>query len=216
MRIPRANLLNQFADVTEAGDYESSIENANKRFFTMLGTLVQGRVCVGGAGINAAKVALTIATRYRRTPPPVRGRGPRPEQLILDYGMHQRRLFPLIARTYALHFAQEYVAGALHDVFMGVTGDEQSRRKLESSAAGPKALGTWHADRTIQECREACGGAGYLSENRFTALKARPTRRLSPATYEGDNHVLLQLVGMGLPTDYSSESRTWTSSRWSG
>ena len=78
VRIPRANLLNQFADVTEAGDYESSIENPNKRFFTMLGTLVQGRVCVGGAGINAAKVALTIATRYGVRPAPVRGRRPRP------------------------------------------------------------------------------------------------------------------------------------------
>ena len=124
------------------------------------------------------------------------------EQLILDYGMHQRRLFPLIARTYALHFAQEYVAGALHDVFSGVTEDEQSRRKLESRAAGTKALGTWHATRTIQECREACGGAGYLSENRFAALKADTDVF---TTFEGDNHVLLQLVAKGLLTDYSSE-----------
>ena len=65
VRVPRTGLLNQFAEVTpRAGDYVSPIENPNKRFFTMLGTLVQGRVCVGGAGINAAKVALTIATSY--------------------------------------------------------------------------------------------------------------------------------------------------------
>ncbi|WP_107704457.1 acyl-CoA dehydrogenase family protein [Nocardioides allogilvus] len=202
VRIPRTSLLNQFADVTEAGDYVSPIENPNKRFFTMLGTLVQGRVCVGGAGINAAKVALTIATRYGARRRQFEASDPDTEQLILDYGMHQRRLFPLIARTYALHFAQEYVAGALHDVFMGVTGDEQSRRKLESRAAGTKALGTWHATRTIQECREACGGAGYLSQNRFTALKADTDVF---TTFEGDNHVLLQLVAKGLLTDYSSE-----------
>jgi acyl-CoA oxidase len=202
VRIPRANLLNQFADVTEAGDYESSIENPDKRFFTMLGTLVQGRVCVGGAGINAAKVALTIATRYAARRRQFEATDPDEEQLILDYGMHQRRLFPLIARTYALHFAQEYVAGALHDVFSGVTSDEQSRRKLESRAAGTKALGTWHATRTIQECREACGGAGYLSQNRFAALKADTDVF---TTFEGDNHVLLQLVAKGLLTDYSSE-----------
>ncbi|MEO5664229.1 MAG: acyl-CoA dehydrogenase [Nocardioides sp.] len=202
VRIPRANLLNQFADVTETGDYESSIENPNKRFFTMLGTLVQGRVCVGGAGINASKVALTIATRYAAHRRQFEAADPDQEQLLLDYGMHQRRLFPLIARTYALHFAQEYVAGALHDVFMGVTDDEQSRRKLESRAAGLKALGTWHATRTIQECREACGGAGYLSQNRFDALKADTDVF---TTFEGDNHVLLQLVAKGLLTDYSSE-----------
>jgi len=202
VRIPRTNLLNQFADVTAAGDYESSIDNPDKRFFTMLGTLVQGRVCVGGAGINAAKVALAIATRYAARRRQFVATDPDEEQLILDYGMHQRRLFPLIARTYALHFAQEYVAGALHDVFSGVTGDEQSRRKLESRAAGTKALGTWHATRTIQECREACGGAGYLSQNRFAALKADTDVF---TTFEGDNHVLLQLVAKGLLTDYSSE-----------
>ena len=64
VRVPREALLNRFADVAEDGTYSSAIENPNRRFFTMLGTLVQGRVCVGGAGINAAKVALAIAVRY--------------------------------------------------------------------------------------------------------------------------------------------------------
>ena len=84
----------------------------------------------------------------------------------------------------------------------GVTDDEQTRRELESRAAGTKALGTWHATRTIQECREACGGAGYLAVNRFTALKADTDVF---TTFEGDNHVLLQLVAKGLLTDYASE-----------
>ena len=124
------------------------------------------------------------------------------EQLLLDYGMHQRRLLPLLAGTYALHFAQEELSSQLHDVLSGVTDDEQTRRELESRAAGTKALGTWHATRTIQECREACGGAGYLAENRFAALKADTDVF---TTFEGDNHVLLQLVAKGLLTDYASE-----------
>jgi acyl-CoA oxidase len=116
--------------------------------------------------------------------------------------MHQRRLFPLLARTYAMHFAQEVVATQLHDVFSGTLSDEKTRRELESRAAGTKALGTWHATRTIQECREACGGAGYLSINRFTALKADTDVF---TTFEGDNTVLLQLVAKGLLTDYASD-----------
>ncbi|WP_082623994.1 acyl-CoA dehydrogenase family protein [Nocardioides sp. Soil805] len=207
VRIPRANLLDQFASVSEDGVYSSPIENPNRRFFTMLGTLVQGRVCVGGAGINASKVALTIAVRYAVRRRQFEASNPPVEDLILDYGMHQRRLFPLLARTYALHFAQESVAQQLHDVFSGPppTGGEegeQNRRRLESEAAGLKALGTWHATRTIQECREACGGAGYLSANRFDALRADTDVF---TTFEGDNHVLLQLVAKGLLTDYSSE-----------
>ena len=80
--------------------------------------------------------------------------------------------------------------------------DEHVRRELESRAAGTKVLGTWHATRTIQECREACGGAGYLSVNRFDALKADTDVF---TTFEGDNHVLLQLVAKGLLTDYASD-----------
>ncbi|WP_243059999.1 acyl-CoA dehydrogenase [Nocardioides sp. SR21] len=202
VRVPRTALLNRFADVTPEGVYESAIDNPNRRFFTMLGTLVQGRVCVGGAGINASKVALAIATKYAVRRRQFEATSDEQEELLLDYGMHQRRLLPLIARTYALHFAQEVVALQLHDVFSGHTDDEHTRRELESRAAGTKALGTWHATRTIQECREACGGAGYLSINRFAALKADTDVF---TTFEGDNHVLLQLVAKGLLTDYASE-----------
>ena len=206
VRVPRTALLNRFADVTPAGVYESEIDNPNRRFFTMLGTLVQGRVCVGGAGINAAKVALAIAVKYALRRRQFEASSDEQEELLLDYGMHQRRLLPLLARTYALHFAQEVVASQLHDVFSAdpSAGEdaEQARRELESRAAGTKALGTWHGTRTIQECREACGGAGYLAVNRFAALKADTDVF---TTFEGDNHVLLQLVAKGLLTDYSSD-----------
>jgi acyl-CoA oxidase len=201
VRIPRDNLLNRYADVSETGVYESPIDNPDRRFFTMLGTLVQGRVCVGGAAINASKVALAIAVRYgleRRQ----FGNPGGPEELLLDYGLHQRRLFLPLARTYALHFAQEVLAGQLHAVFSATEEvDEHTRRALESRAAGTKALGTWHASDTIQVCREACGGAGYLSANRFDALRADTDVF---TTFEGDNHILLQLVAKGLLTDYSS------------
>jgi acyl-CoA oxidase len=76
---------------------------------------------------------------------------------------------------------------------------ELARRALESRAAGTKALGTWHASRTIQECREACGGAGYLSVNRFDALRADTDVF---TTFEGDNTILMQLVAKGLLTDF--------------
>jgi len=207
VRVPRANLLNRYAEVTEDGEYVSPIENRDRRFFTMLGTLVQGRVCVGGGGINAAKVALAIAVKYalmRRQFGDPKAAGQEPEEeLILDYGMHQRRLFPRIARTYAMHFAQEVLALELHEVLSAdpETVGERRRRALESRAAGTKALGTWLATDVIQECREACGGAGYLSANRFAALKADTDVF---TTFEGDNHVLLQLVAKGLLTDYSS------------
>jgi acyl-CoA oxidase len=205
VRIPRGNLLDRFADITDDGHYRSPIDNPDKRFFTMLGTLVQGRVCVSGAGINAAKVALALAVRYAVRRRQFNATSEDHEELLLDYGLHQRRLFPLLAENYAMHFAQERLALDTHAVFSVATAedeDEQARRELESRAAGTKALGTWHATRTIQECREACGGAGYLAVNRFAALKADTDVF---TTFEGDNHVLLQLVAKGLLTDYASD-----------
>nr|WSX53867.1 acyl-CoA dehydrogenase family protein [Streptomyces sp. NBC_00974] len=202
VRVPREALLNRFADVTPEGVYESPIDNPHRRFFTMLGTLVQGRVSVAGAGINVAKVALAVATKYAERRRQFEAAPDTGEQVLLDYGLHQRRLLPLIARTYALHFAQDVVRTQLHEVFSGIEDDTQARRRLESRAAGIKALGTWHATNVVQECREACGGAGYLAVNRFAALKSDSDVF---TTFEGDNHVLLQLVAKGLLTDHASE-----------
>ena len=204
VRVPRTGLLDRYAVVTDDGRYFSDIENPDRRFFTMLGTLVQGRVCVGGAGINAAKVALAIAVEYAHHRRQFGNPGSGQEEVLLDYGMHQRRLFPLLARSYALHFAQERLATDLHEVFsLGRDVEdgaaELARRALESRAAGTKAMGTWHASRTIQECREACGGAGYLSVNRFDALRADTDVF---TTFEGDNTILMQLVAKGLLTDF--------------
>ncbi|MYT23381.1 acyl-CoA oxidase, partial [Streptomyces sp. SID7760] len=109
VRVPREALLNRFADVSPEGVYESSIDNPHRRFFTMLGTLVQGRVSVGGAGISVAKVALAVATKYAVRRRQFSAASDAEEQVLLDYGLHQRRLLPLIARTYALHFAQDVV-----------------------------------------------------------------------------------------------------------
>ena len=209
VRVPRENLLNRYGDVDPDGSYRSPIENDNRRFFTMLGTLVQGRVSVGGAGLGASKVALTIAIRYahrrRQFGPPREDT----EALLMEYRAHQRRLLPLLARTYALHFALEDLVARLHDVFSRQNeGAEAERRELETIAAGVKALNTWHATDTIQTCREACGGAGYLSVNRFAALKADTDVF---TTFEGDNTVLLQLVAKGLLTEFRDEFRDMNS-----
>jgi acyl-CoA oxidase len=201
VRVPREALLDRYAQVSEAGDYTSPIENPTKRFFTMLGTLVQGRVSVCGAGIGATKVAQTIAVRHaleRRQFGPPEG----DEAVLMDYRVHQRRLLPALATTYALHFAQDRLRSELHDVFTAEQPDDRQRRQLETLAAGVKAVATWHATATIQECREACGGAGYLRANRFAALKADSDVF---TTFEGDNTVLLQLAAKNLLTGYRDQ-----------
>ena len=117
----------------------------------------------------------------------------------MDYRTHQRRLLPALATTYALSFAQQRLVDELHEVFTTDEPSDRSRRELETLAAGVKAVATWHASATIQSCREACGGAGYLRSSRFAALKADTDVF---TTFEGDNTVLLQLAAKNLLTDY--------------
>jgi acyl-CoA oxidase len=202
VRVPRSALLDRFAEVGADGRYSSSIENPNKRFFAMLGTLIQGRVSVSGAALSAAKSALTTAIRYslarRQFTPP----GGTEETILLDYLTHQRRLVVPLATTYALHFAQEQLVAELHRAFTSDDYPDRDRRVLESTAAGLKATTTWHAVAAIQACREACGGAGYLAENRFGSLRADTDVF---TTFEGDNTVLLLLVAKSLLTDYKDE-----------
>ncbi|MCW2551960.1 MAG: acyl-CoA oxidase [Mycobacterium sp.] len=211
VRIPRENLLNKYADVAEDGTYSSPIENQGRRFFTMLGTLIRGRVTVGGSAGAAARVALDIATRYALQRRQFEAPGADEEVLIMDYLVHQRRLFPLIAKSYALQFAQNELVAKCHELQTSDDPDAEEQRELESRAAGLKAANTWHATRAIQEAREACGGAGYLAENRLIALKADTDVF---TTFEGDNHVLTQLVAKELLTAYADDVKSMSPAQW--
>lgn len=187
VRIPKADMLDAFAQVDEAGLFRTAIEHPGRRFFTMLGTLVGGRIGVPRSGLSGAKSGLAIAIRYgdRR-----RQFGPEgvAEVPILNYRAHQRRLIPALATTYALHFALQDMTRRFltHD-----HADEAAGRRIEAQAAGLKAVATWHVSNTLQECRECCGGKGYLSENRIEGLRRDTDIH---TTFEGDNTVLMQLV----------------------
>jgi acyl-CoA oxidase len=197
VRVPREALLDRFASVAPDGTYASPIASPGKRFFTMLGTLVGGRVSVALASLAVSRSALCIAVRYaghRRQ----FGAPGATETRLLDYPAHQRRLLPRLAATYALHFALRELA-ARYAAMQAGGGEDRS---IEGLAAGLKAVASWHATDTIQACREACGGQGYLAANRFAALKADSDVF---TTFEGDNTVLLQLVAKGLLSEYKKQ-----------
>ena len=201
VRVPREALLNKYGNVALDGTYLSPIEGSGRRFFTMLGTLVRGRISVAGGAGSATKRALGIAIKYANSRTQFRRGDSTDEVVILDYLAHQRRLLPALATTYALHFAQEELVRTLHELHSmpEEQKDEQRQRELESRAAGLKAVSTWHATKTIQKCRESCGGFGYLAESQLPQLKADTDVF---TTFEGDNTVLLQLVAKSLLTNY--------------
>jgi acyl-CoA oxidase len=193
--VPKENMLDKFAGVNDEGKFVSPISSDNRRFFTMLGTLVGGRIGIPRSGLSASKSGLTIAIRYgdqRRQFGPEGGT----EVPILNYRTHQRRLMPRLAKAYALHFSLQY----LTDRFLNRT--EEEMQEIEALAAGLKSFATWYTTSTLQECRECCGGKGYLSENRIEVLKNDSDVY---TTFEGDNTVLMQLVAKSRLTEFKQE-----------
>ena len=199
VRVPRTDLLDRYGEVAADGTYSSPIASPGRRFFTMLGTLVQGRVSLSGAATVVSKMALATAVRYGDERRQFAGSDPHSEVVLLDYQRHQRRLLPLIARTYAAQLMHNNLLQRFHEVFSGEHDTDADREDLETLAAASKPLTTWLCLETVQQCREACGGAGYMAENKFTGWHSDMDVY---TTFEGDNNVLLQLVGKRLLTDY--------------
>jgi acyl-CoA oxidase len=195
IEIPYDNMLDRFASVSADGKFQSPISSDNRRFFTMLGTLVGGRIGIPRSGLSAAKSGLTIAIRYGDQRKQFGPEGA-PEVPILNYRTHQRRLMPLLANAYALHFALQHLTQRF------LNRKDEEMQEIEALAAGLKAFATWNTTQTLQECRECCGGKGYLSENRIDILK-NDTDIFT--TFEGDNTVLMQLVAKSRLTHFKQE-----------
>ncbi|WP_408925105.1 acyl-CoA dehydrogenase family protein [Corynebacterium sp. YSMAA1_1_F7] len=208
-RVPREALLNRFADVDEEGNYSSSIENPNRRFFTMLGALVRGRVTVGAAAGAAARTALDIGVTYANLRRQFAPDDSLPENRLIEHRWHRLRLIPRVARAYGLQFATNKLIARVHELDQlgldptQLTKEQQAdQREVEAHAAALKAANTAHATDTIQEVREACGGAGYMAENLLTTLKADSDVF---TTFEGDNVVMMQLAAKELMTGFAKE-----------
>ncbi|MEO0331128.1 MAG: acyl-CoA dehydrogenase [Bacteroidota bacterium] len=195
VKIARDAMLDRYASIDGDGKFNSPISSDNRRFFTMLSTLVGGRIGIARSALSAVKSGLTITIRYanqRRQFGPENGQ----EVPILNYRTHQRRLLPLLANAYACQFALRYLTQRFLD------RTEADMKEVEALAAGLKAWSTWNTTHTLQECREALGGKGYLSENRIDRLKNDTDIY---TTFEGDNTVLMQLVAKSRLAEFKKE-----------
>ncbi|MBN3275934.1 ACOX3 oxidase, partial [Polyodon spathula] len=191
VQIPRENLLR---DVTPEGHYVTPFKDPNKRFGASLGALSGGRVSITRMGVINLKLAMTIAIRYSATR---RQFGPKEnEELpVLEYQMQQWRLIPYLAAVLALdHFSKTLFMNFVEfqiGLMMKDKSERQSElgREIHAISCASKPLASWTAQRGIQECREACGGHGYLAMNRLGDIRNDNDPN---CTYEGDNNVLLQ------------------------
>uniref|UniRef100_A0A183BLR8 ACOX domain-containing protein n=1 Tax=Globodera pallida TaxID=36090 RepID=A0A183BLR8_GLOPA len=133
--------------------------------------------------------AITIAIRYsciRRQGEIRPGAG---EVKVLDYQTQQYRLFPQLARVYAIAFTGIYIMDMYKSVIANINaGDASLLSDLHSLGSGLKSVTSWQVSLGIEQCRMACGGHGYSEASGIPALY---TMAVGGCTYEGENIVML-------------------------
>ncbi|GJQ69134.1 hypothetical protein Trydic_g6766 [Trypoxylus dichotomus] len=191
-RIPRENLLNKNADVDEDGQYVTAIKDPNKLHAASLGGLSTGRINITHMGYIYLTKAITIAIRYACVRQQFGPEG-QEELPIIEYQLHQHRLLPYLAAVYHIKFLAEKLTRANTEIpgdrMRGVAVDPNVGHEMHALSSASKPIAGWTARDGIQECREACGGHGYLKAAGLSNLR---NENDAICTYEGENHVLIQ------------------------
>lgn len=207
-RLPRDCLLNKTADVTDDGRYTTPIRDKNKRHGITLGSLSNGRVTITSIASNYAVIAISIAIRYsaarKQFGPPNSD-----EWAVLEYPAQQLRLFPHLAAAYALWiFSQDFGLRVREFHVKGMFASDKEKEELASVgmeihalSSAAKPVCAWTSRDLIQNCRESCGGHGYLAMSRLGAIRADNDAN---CTYEGENNVLIQQASNWLVNQWTN------------
>lgn len=113
---------------------------------------------------------------------------------VLEYQSQQYRLFPHLANIYAILVFRQWLSKEHRQVLTkSLLGDNVTRHDLEMHALSSvaKPICSWAARDGIQDCRESCGGHGYLKMSQLGEMRNDNDANI---TYEGENNVLLQQV----------------------
>lgn len=167
LRIPRENLLNKTGDVTPCGKYITPFKDVKKRFGVSL-----GRVGLTHYAQSFMKQALTIAIRYAAVRTQF-GPGNGTEIPIIEYQLHNFRLMPLLALCYVWRNFSTSFFSNLIEFKIGLMTNEHNERQGDLGkeililSCASKRVSSWTTQQVIQECREACGGHGYLKSRIF-------------------------------------------------
>ncbi|XP_053675462.1 peroxisomal acyl-coenzyme A oxidase 3 [Anopheles nili] len=191
-RIPRDNLLARTGDVNEQGEFVSPFKDPGKRFGASLGALSGGRISICGIANVYLTKAISIALRYSASRKQFGPDDSDEEWPVLEYQSQQFRLFPHLAANTVIRVFNLWFAKAYGDMQLKLLGGENigaTGMEVHALSSAAKPVCTWAARDGVQECREACGGHGYLKLSTIGDLRGNNDPN---CTYEGENNVLIQ------------------------
>lgn len=183
VRIPLKNMLMRNAKVLENGEFIKP-----KSSVLTYGTMMFVRVVILRDMASYLSKAVTIATRYST----VRRQSPidpnQPEPKIIEHTTQQMKIFPAIAKVIVFKLTADFLWEMYNQVTQELDkGNLERLPELHAIACCLKAVCTNEATESVEICRRACGGHGYLSSSGFPDIYGTVT---AAQTYEGENTVL--------------------------
>ena len=205
VRISKGNFLNRLSDIDENGEFTSPIKNADLRFGLSLGGLSTGRIILINNMICHLQQSLKIALRFAIMRKQFGSPKEKIEQSLIDYQLHQYRLFPFLAQTWSFRNIEMYIKNQWHAQQKNIfKADSSKLAELHALISVIKATTSWTCFKCIHECRKACGGLGYSAYSKFGLLMNSIDIY---ATWEGDNNVLLQQTAKFLLSQYKAKMK---------
>lgn len=192
VRIPRDQMLMQYAKLDKEGNYTKP-PHAKIAY----GTMIFVRAGMVDDAFRGLSKAVTIATRYSAVRRQGYGMGTSKkdekatkEWKVLDYGLQQYSLLPLIAGSYALKFASMYMLDMYRQLQVDLkAGDFSTLPEVHATSSGLKAFATLLCVNGAEEARRRCGGHGFLRSSAMPDIVAIVTPSI---TYEGEFQPILQ------------------------
>ncbi|EGG18107.1 acyl-CoA oxidase [Cavenderia fasciculata] len=193
-RVPRENLLNRYATITEDGEYISKLSSPSKLFQITISELVFGRMLYVCGPIQYLGIALKASIRYAFSRRQFGEKG-KTEELIMNYPTHYRILLPMLAQNTAFEFARNWVIDNIQES----SKSEEKREEFHAIVSGIKAMVTEFAIVALSRLRVMCGGNGMSSHNLLGYMR----NELDVfQTAEGDGAVLYQQLSKYLMVEY--------------
>jgi acyl-CoA oxidase len=201
VRVPKACLLlGSESQLSDDGVFESRIKSRRERFLSSMEQVQLGRIGLGAVGATLLGASSLIAIKYatqRKTFAPRHA-----DVSVLEYKNHQRDVFTALAYAYAsrLMVSQVMACCVLNSPVVLDSPVLPSRAERHAAPRGPdhdtmfrisgatKVHVSYAVERFVRLCRERCGAAGLLEENRLSTYAAHAQGLI---TAEGDNQIVL-------------------------
>ncbi|XP_070504426.1 peroxisomal acyl-coenzyme A oxidase 3-like [Chironomus tepperi] len=192
-KIPKDYLLSKTGDVDDAGNFVTQFKDPKKRMGISFAALSGGRVGICEIAANYGVMAITIAIRYSASRKQFGPENSDIEYPVLEYQSQQYRLIPHLATIYAIKFFSNWIAKEYFDMLkktlVGEKVSPETGMEMHAISSSGKPICGWMVRDMIQDCREACGGHGYLKCAQLGDLRNNNDPN---TTYEGENNVLIQ------------------------